>query len=313
MQRRSSITVFTFHRLVEELDPLFPEYHTQKEFDQIVGAINKNFEVVTLLEALKMYDRHSDQKARAVITFDDGYLDNHQLALPILEKHGLRASFYISTAHLNGKLMFSDLIAEAIRTRSGTIDLSKWNLPSVELESAGDRVRAHRDISQQLKYRPSAIRDSDAFEIFKKYAANSQMQRQMMNRAEVLDLATKGMEIGSHTHHHIIFSQESSTFAADDISNSKAILEDVTNAPVVGFAYPNGKQSTDFTSASVELVKSAGFEYAATTDPEIYVSKFDKFRIPRTSIWHRSSRAFNLMLLKHSILTRLKIRTNNQA
>jgi peptidoglycan/xylan/chitin deacetylase (PgdA/CDA1 family) len=40
----------------------------------------------------------------AVVTFDDGYEDNHDVVLPILEKYGLKATFFVCTGYVSGAI-----------------------------------------------------------------------------------------------------------------------------------------------------------------------------------------------------------------
>ncbi len=63
------------------------------------------------------------------ITFDDGYADNHDIALPILTRRGIPATVFIATAFLNGGMMWNDTVAESLRTAPlGKLDLTEQGL-----------------------------------------------------------------------------------------------------------------------------------------------------------------------------------------
>ena len=63
------------------------------EFEkQLKWLKNKNYKVVTIEEAIRMKNQKS-----AVITFDDGYRDNYEIAFPILKKYGFNATIFIAT------------------------------------------------------------------------------------------------------------------------------------------------------------------------------------------------------------------------
>ena len=67
-----------------------------------------------------------------LITFDDGYADNHDIALPILKRHGLTATFFIATGFLDGGRMWNDTVIEAVRrTKRTTLDL-RGLFPSIK-------------------------------------------------------------------------------------------------------------------------------------------------------------------------------------
>jgi peptidoglycan/xylan/chitin deacetylase (PgdA/CDA1 family) len=301
----ATLTIFTFHRLVEREDPLFPEYHTANEFSEIVRVLSKFFELDTLSNALTKLDHRQNKQPLGVITFDDGYVDNFEIALPILKHLNVKATFFVSTAFLNGGVMFSDYVAEAFRGYTGEAILEKFGMANAKITNWEDRIRLHREISQRFKYKPQAQRDSLAQQFFVAMSSSKQLDSQMMTSVQVNELAKQKMEIGSHTHQHIIFTQASTDEAQIDIAKSKSILEDITQSTINGFAFPNGKSSSDFTAGSIAIVKEAQFNYAVTTDPGLYIEPTSRFLLPRVSVWHKSQIKFAWMLRKHRLLSRL--------
>jgi peptidoglycan/xylan/chitin deacetylase (PgdA/CDA1 family) len=298
---QNTLTVFTFHRLVNEVDPLFPEYHTTTQFDAIVRVLKRYFSLHTLSSALEIFHGRHSERPLACITFDDGYVDNYELAMPLLVKHNAVASFFVSTKHLESESMFSDLIAEGVRRASGKVNLEKWNLGTYDLVSNKSKLLTHRALSEKIKYIPKSQRDKIAIEVFEYLSNKKSLLSQMMSEDQVRALSSAGMEIGSHTHSHIILTQETSSDASADILHSKRILEALLQKPILGFAYPNGKSGLDFNQSSIELIKAMGFAYAATTNPNLYAAGFDDFQIPRTSIWHKSAITFEFMLARYLV------------
>jgi peptidoglycan/xylan/chitin deacetylase (PgdA/CDA1 family) len=292
---KTSLTVFTFHRLVEKEDSMFPEFHTVSQFDSIVGVLKKHFTLHRLDLAMQLIKSNPALGPLGVITFDDGYIDNSELALPVLLKNNVKASFFVSTQHLNGGYMFADAIAHAFRNCHSTVDLTEFGLVKYELQSINDRINAHRAVSEALKYLPYVDRESTTTAILQSLGSKAQTH-EMMSNSHVQQLASNGMEIGSHTHRHIIFKKEMSDFAREDVLQSKSILEQITQKAVTGFAYPNGKINRDFDPSTEKLIKDCGFDYAASTNPAMYVRRVNDYNISRTSVWHKTSRAFNTML-----------------
>jgi peptidoglycan/xylan/chitin deacetylase (PgdA/CDA1 family) len=60
------------------------------------------------------------------ITFDDGYADKHDVAMPILQRHGLCATFFIATGFLNGGCMWNDTIIETVRACEDLSWMQAW-------------------------------------------------------------------------------------------------------------------------------------------------------------------------------------------
>lgn len=86
---------------------------------------------------------------------------------------------------------------------------------------------------------------------------------QFMTWAQLQEMSAAGMEIGAHTLSHPHLRSLTPDAAYKEIADSRAILEKRLNRKVTTFAYPFG----EYDSATVDLVKRAGFESAVTISP----------------------------------------------
>ena len=82
---------------------------------QIAWLERKGYRSTTLAEFHSGAARESEPIV--IITFDDGYEDNYTLALPVLERHGLVATFFV----------VSDYV--------GTDRVFPWDVPKIERSS----------------------------------------------------------------------------------------------------------------------------------------------------------------------------------
>jgi peptidoglycan/xylan/chitin deacetylase (PgdA/CDA1 family) len=82
----------------------------------------------------------------------------------------------------------------------------------------------------------------------------------MMTRDELLDLHVAGWELGAHTVTHPDLSALSREDCVRELSESRAMLEELTGAPVRTFAYPFCKYGPEALAAVAEV----GFEAAVT-------------------------------------------------
>ncbi len=80
---------------------------------------------------------------------------------------------------------------------------------------------------------------------------------------QVHAVVAAGMTVGAHTMHHVDLAAVSPQVAADEITRSRTVLQQLTGQPVADFAYPYGI----FTTRVVAMVAAAGFSDAATTEP----------------------------------------------
>ena len=99
--RRNEAVIVLFHR-VNDAYPTDPLTSTTGEFEQFVRFFGRFFDVVSLTNVLDRLESGKDLRARLAITFDDGYRGNATIAAPILERHGQRACFFVTTDWIGG-------------------------------------------------------------------------------------------------------------------------------------------------------------------------------------------------------------------
>ena len=93
---RGEAVIVLFHR-VNDAYPHDPLTSSTKNFDDFVRFFGRFFEVVPLSVLLGLLETGADLGGRLAITFDDGYRGNATIAAPILERHGQRACFFVTT------------------------------------------------------------------------------------------------------------------------------------------------------------------------------------------------------------------------
>jgi peptidoglycan/xylan/chitin deacetylase (PgdA/CDA1 family) len=86
----------------------------------------------------------------------------------------------------------------------------------------------------------------------------------MWNDTMIETVRQAGVQIGAHTVAHSILARLSDDEARQQIGDSKRFLEDLLGEPVGLFAYPNGKPGEDYSPATVEVVRSLGFDAAVS-------------------------------------------------
>ena len=101
---RNKITVLVYHRTSPENLSKDPFWNVSPENfkKQIQYLKDNNYEVISVDQLYKYLLKNKfPNKKLACITFDDGYLDNYKLALPILKEFQTKADMYISTHYVN--------------------------------------------------------------------------------------------------------------------------------------------------------------------------------------------------------------------
>lgn len=293
------LSILIYHRVLAQPDPLFPGEIDAKTFDRHLSVLKNFFNVMPLLEATRLLRNNKLPRSAACITFDDGYSDNEEVALPILQRHGLPACFFIATGYLDGGIMWNDRVIECIRHASGLhLDLSANGLGHYLIDSDQSKTKAISDILGKLKYMQFEKRQAIAEQLPICNVGVTQSSI-MMSSDQVRILHLSGMEIGAHTVHHPILASMSDSSARADIADGKQQLEHMIGTAVRLFAYPNGKPGVDYGQRDVDLVRNLGFDAAVATHWGTAGYGCDPFQLPRFTPWDRSRIGFFLRLQKN--------------
>lgn len=294
---RARLSVLIFHRVLPESDVLIPDEMHARRFDGLCDWLASWFNVLPLDKAVSHMKVGTLPARAASITFDDGYADNYHLALPILKRHGLPATFFIATGFLDGGCMWNDRIIESVRAcASKVLDLTDLDLGRHTLDCISDRRAAISTLIKQLKYRPAEQRAAIAEEIA--HGALVPLPRDlMMTSQEVKALHEAGMQIGAHTITHPILAQLPENQARQEIEGSKHFLEALLDERINLFAYPNGKPSDDYTPQTADLVRSLDFDAAVSTRWGASDASADFFHIRRFTPWDSTRLRFGARML----------------
>ena len=287
------LSILIYHRVLAHPDPLFPGEVDAITFASHLALLKRYFRVMPLLDAVQLLGRDKLPARAACITFDDGYADNAEVALPILRHYGLRATFFIATGFLDGGQMWNDKVIDLVRQAKGErLDLSASGLGCFDIASLSKRRHAIEVLLNALKYLPPECR----LERVERICGPGRPAGVMMSSAQVIALHRAGMDIGAHTVNHPILAQISDLQARAEILHGRERLEHIIQDSVPLFAYPNGKPGKDFGSSHVEIVKELGFQAAVATAWGAAGSAAERFELPRFTPWDRNRLRFLLRM-----------------
>jgi peptidoglycan/xylan/chitin deacetylase (PgdA/CDA1 family) len=299
---RARLSILIFHRVLADPDPLFPGEVCARQFDDICSWVKQWFNVLPLNEAAARLRAGTLPARCAAITFDDGYADNQTIALPILRRHGLTATFFVATGFLDGGLMWNDGVVEAIKgCKDKSLNLGGFGLSGLEhvdISSVPMRRLAINSLISAIKYRPQVERKNmvESLATLTRAKLPSDL---MMRSDQVLSLHRAGMQIGAHTATHPILATLEPDAILKEIATSKQTLEQIISQAVTLFAYPNGKPGRDYTEASVAAARALGFEAAVSTAWGAARAGADSLQLPRFSPWDRTRTRFGLRMARN--------------
>ena len=297
---KPALIVLTYHRITERCRNHFYDSVISAEpqsFRAQMEWLRKRMHILTLQE---LDDRVqagvSWKEPAALVTFDDGYRDNFEEAVPILKELNVPATFFIPTEFVESpKLPWWDNVAYVIKTThvrnirlEHVLTDDKLSL-SIELEHI-ERDAAIITIIRAIL--DDRIVDLPRFLYQLAAQADVSVEAESLNRAlfmsweQVQYLADQGglLAIGSHTNSHHNLAKLDVQAQRYELVNSKRILEERLGHEVLSFAYPFGWPGT-YTQATKTMAHESGYRLAFASHEGVNrPDTLDPFEIKRFGI-----------------------------
>jgi len=217
------------------------------------------------------------------VTFDDGLVSNVRLAVPLLERLGIPATFFVPSGLMNSdQTLWFEELRLIVRTCPASAILGEAGLwPTLPMTSLKKRYAAFIRMREVLK-----SHEDRREEILTRLAGDSAPLRDALEEDRVVDadllrrLIGPNFTVGAHSRNHRILAGLPPAQAEEEIHGSRRDLEALLNRSVVHFAYPNGR-FCDFNLSTRDLLVKAGFRCAVTAEPGTVRQNDDRFALRR--------------------------------
>ena len=244
-------------------------------FEKQVRFLEKHFNYCS---AEDFFDGKGTKGINIMLTFDDGYKDNYDIAAPILKKHKASTIFFLATAYIGtDKWLWHDKVRYLIQ--KGTLSFS-------------DAEMHLKRLNQGKPVDPSFGKFVELN--FPKVAP----MRIMMNWKEITELNKFSFRIGGHTNNHVVLSELDYDAQYEELSKSVDVIEKYTETTCQYIAFPNGIFNAD----TLEALEALNIDYGLTTKKGINKPDTPKNELKRIGI--NASDSIYLLLLKIMINTK---------
>jgi len=295
-----ALTVVTYHRVQPSHAPApFDEQvidATPESFDSQLGTIAQHFRTVGIDDLIGFLDGKPLPPNPILITFDDGYRDNRTHALPLLQKHGLRAVFFVVSKAIEERRVFwwdriAYLIKQSTRTALDLTYPSRFHIPLEPRRPAIDAVL--RLVKDGWNLDLARFLDELAVAAGVSYTRQDDQRHAnslLMTWDEVRQLADAGMDVESHTRTHRLLGTIPPDQLSDELRGSRQELEAVLDRPVRALAYPAGGGDATTRPVLRDALRAAGYQLAFTSatgiNQLVVAPTLDRFGIRRVCIDH---------------------------
>jgi peptidoglycan/xylan/chitin deacetylase (PgdA/CDA1 family) len=313
--------ILAYHRVASLLsDPLLLCVEPEN-FSEQLEILRSGFTVMPLRELAAAVQAGKIPTRAVAITFDDGYADNLENAVPQLERAGIPASVFVTMGAVESGREFVDdelwhLWLETIRL-PGTVRIRigeterLWNMglwmqlpdkPGREYwewnvtmpKAPTPRHAAYLEMHQWLRPMDPRGRENALSQLREqagKPPANCSRHR-VLDAGQLRTLAEhRLMDVGAHAVDHLVLAARPLDVQREQIVRSRQLLEEIIGRTPSGFAYPYGS-AWDVSVGTTALVRQAGFAWACANEAGTVTRWCDPFWLPRCLVRNWNGREF---------------------
>jgi peptidoglycan/xylan/chitin deacetylase (PgdA/CDA1 family) len=241
--------------------------------------LRQHFQVVPLSQLAEQVSsgRKLDRNLVA-LTIDDGRRSCYEFLFPLLKEFLFPATFFVVSSFIRGEdWIWTDKV----------IWLSEQPKPPKELVR-GKLDGVFKSLNRMRPEERNGCVEGMAKSIGVSLPASAPAKYQPCSWSELREMADSGlMEIGSHTLTHPILSSISDEESWNELTRSKAQIEEGIGRPVNCFCYPNGMPG-DYRPNQVQQVEQAGYACSVIAEFGMVHRSGDRYRLPRIGVARKS-------------------------
>jgi len=304
---RRRVVVLMYHRILPLGADSFSDESivvTPETFCRHVRFLKRHFHVLSsaaLADAMAGSRRFPSRGC--VITFDDGWYDNHEFAMPVLRREQVPAMVFLATDYIGTETCFWQ---ERLARRLWLAVDDAAARPLVE-EHAGpgiadlppeERRRAIRAIVTAMKVWPRSKVVSLENDLVRALSAAGREHitdgdDRFMSWRQVMELQSPGtLTVGAHGCSHTPLTALTKDGKRRELSTARARIESVVGNPTVAIAYPNG----DYDAEVVAAARDTGYQLGFTTKRGLVTEGDDPLRLRRLNVHEASARTMPELL-----------------
>jgi len=261
---QNNIIIFNYHRIrgnnvnTHFDDSVFGPDATR--FRQEMEWLKKETRILSEDELIDIvYNKKRVKEVCSMITFDDGYRDNFEIAYPILRDLKIPAMFFIPTHQINTRQVgWWDIVAYLFKQT----ELKHFMFQNIEY-GISDKSLLIKYFNNQIKSLESHLVDGFLIQLSESlkvpFPSIELQSKEMMTWEQVKLVSNNGITIGSHSHDHSILSRQSAATLTAQLSKSIDILENKIDKKIRSIAYPVGGYQ-HFNQVTKDVSKELGFK-----------------------------------------------------
>lgn len=292
---REDVRILAYHRVLDSVEPDGFSFDVDlisasaDAFREQMKLVKRRFQPMRFDELADCLDRGRRPPPRALlVSFDDGYDDNHRIAFPILSELGLSAMFFVCTDHIGSGAPYAYdwLVHMLCSTGAGRVELPELGLDMPLPASLAARRAIARTALDRIKTLDAASQEALIARIEHDWQlprANGHRFCRPMSWADLREMHRGGMEIGSHGIGHRMLAKLPPDEMRREVAGSREALERELGSQVDVISYPVGGPDA-YDDEVMRATRQAGYRlacsYRAGTDAASPDTRYEMRRLP---------------------------------
>ncbi len=292
---RDDVRILAYHRVLDSVEPDGFSFDldlisaSAEAFRTQMQHVRQRFHPMRFDELADCLDRGRRPPPRALlISFDDGYDDNHRIAFPILRELGLSAMFFVSTGHIDSGAPYAyDWLVHMLCTA----EAERVQLPELRIDTPMPAdLHGRRELAQQVLDRIKSLSADAQDALIARLENEWNMPRasghpccRPMRWDALREMQRAGMEVGSHGISHRMLAKLPAADMEREVSGSKQTLERELGCRIDVLSYPVGGADA-YDAAVIHAAREAGYRlacsYEAGADAATADTRWHMHRIP---------------------------------
>jgi peptidoglycan/xylan/chitin deacetylase (PgdA/CDA1 family) len=231
---------------------------------------DQGLEIISLDEVHRRLSEGDFSRRFACFTFDDGYRDNLEFALPVMREYDAPFTVYVAADFADGQGQFWWVVLEQLVAKTEMIDAPIGDGVRLAADTPAAKQVAFEQLHRWLRAMPT---DQDMLEALRQLClrygvcSNAPGRELCMGWDELRAFAADPLvTIGAHTVTHCTLSKATDITAAYEMTASRGRIEEALQHPAHHFAYPYGDKIAA-AAREFALARTLGFRTAVTTRP----------------------------------------------
>jgi peptidoglycan/xylan/chitin deacetylase (PgdA/CDA1 family) len=293
---KNNAVIFMYHRVLPkelaqgtDIPVQSGMYVTPASLRLHLSYLKAHFTIIPLAELVRRLKVGEDISRCAVLTFDDGWLDNYTYAYPILKELKVPATIFLASGFIGTTRWFwpENIAWAVLSVRSKRIDISM--LPDALLHLLKSDTHMNMEVEESIERIVVEMKSWDEpqrLSVAKSCAllrekTTGESERLLMNWDEVREMSqSRLVSFGSHTVSHALLDQLPVEKIQQEVVECAEDIQSHIHASAELFAYPNG----NYTQQVSSILSTSGITAAVTTKRGLVKKDSPLLELPRIAV-----------------------------